>query len=424
MSDDRSFERTARAWLELGPTGAPHRAVEAALLAIESTPQVRDLRIPWRNFRMTSRARFAAAALIGVLLFGGGFLLLMGPQSQVGAPSPTPKATPGAQPIPLPAEFQAKWTSVGLRTGTGAANAASVDFIIDASDIRINGFKGEIPSSAQIGADGLLALEMQASQPSLTSQYWVCHPGDRGTYAVAFSTDHRTLTLSLVDDACTTRAIILAGDWTRWPCPNPDSSCQTELAPGRHDDPLTPRLAGLATYSYTVPAGWSHLGNDANALGRRNDPASMAITLSQDVAPHSQTGCPDAVEPGVGSSATAMADWLAHLPGLVSTTPTPITIGGYRGLMLDVSVASSWSLTCEYTDPAGERVVFTFTDLMPGPDVVVRHALYGDARSRCILLDLGAGHNLLVEITAPDKASFDDLVQAAMPIVQSFGFTP
>jgi hypothetical protein len=48
MSDDRLLERNARAWLERGPTDAPDRVVEAALLAIETTNQERDLRIPWR----------------------------------------------------------------------------------------------------------------------------------------------------------------------------------------------------------------------------------------------------------------------------------------------------------------------------------------------------------------------------------------
>ena len=71
MTDDRSLERAARSWLETGPTEAPDRAVEAALLRIETTPQERDLRIPWRLPRMTTPARVAAAAVIGVLAIGG-----------------------------------------------------------------------------------------------------------------------------------------------------------------------------------------------------------------------------------------------------------------------------------------------------------------------------------------------------------------
>ena len=43
MTDDRSLERAARSWLEVGPTQAPERAVEAALLRIQTTPQERDL---------------------------------------------------------------------------------------------------------------------------------------------------------------------------------------------------------------------------------------------------------------------------------------------------------------------------------------------------------------------------------------------
>ena len=34
--------------------------------------------------------RLAAAAVIGVLAIGGGFLLLSGPNAQVGKPSPSP----------------------------------------------------------------------------------------------------------------------------------------------------------------------------------------------------------------------------------------------------------------------------------------------------------------------------------------------
>ena len=52
------------------------RAVEAALLRIETTPQERDLRIPRRFTQMSMPARVATAAVIGVLAVGGAFYLL------------------------------------------------------------------------------------------------------------------------------------------------------------------------------------------------------------------------------------------------------------------------------------------------------------------------------------------------------------
>ena len=89
MSDDRRFERLARTWLELGPTDPPDHVVEAALLAIESTPQERDLRIPWRLPVMFSNTRLALAAVIGVLAV----YLLRPAIFGVGTPSPSPSSS-------------------------------------------------------------------------------------------------------------------------------------------------------------------------------------------------------------------------------------------------------------------------------------------------------------------------------------------
>jgi hypothetical protein len=106
MTDDRSLERAARSWLEAGPTEAPDRAVEAALLRIQTTPQERDLRIPWRLPKMTTRARVATAAVIGVLAVGGALFMLGRPgQTGVGGPGPTSTLTaspsPTAPPTPI-----------------------------------------------------------------------------------------------------------------------------------------------------------------------------------------------------------------------------------------------------------------------------------------------------------------------------------
>jgi hypothetical protein len=94
MTDDRSLERAARSFIEAGPTQAPDRAVEAALLRIETTSQERDLRIPWRLPKMTTPARVAVAAIIGVLAVTGTiFMLGRTDDRRVGGPGPTPSPT-------------------------------------------------------------------------------------------------------------------------------------------------------------------------------------------------------------------------------------------------------------------------------------------------------------------------------------------
>ena len=101
MTDDRSLERAARSFIESGPTRAPERAVEAALLQIETTSQERSLLVPWR-FTMTVAARVAAAAVIGVLAIGGAFYLFTNTDNNVGGPGPSPTTAGSPSPSALP----------------------------------------------------------------------------------------------------------------------------------------------------------------------------------------------------------------------------------------------------------------------------------------------------------------------------------
>ena len=89
MSDDRLFERNARAWLERGPADAPDRVVEAALLAIQKTSQERDLWIPWRLPTMNQVTRLATVVVSAIAVVGALFVL-RGQGSSVGLPTATP----------------------------------------------------------------------------------------------------------------------------------------------------------------------------------------------------------------------------------------------------------------------------------------------------------------------------------------------
>ena len=105
MNDERSFERTARAWLEPGANQAPDRAIQAVLLAIETTPQERDLGIPWRLPTMNTPVRVGMAAVIGLLLLGGAYYLFgSGTGPDVGAPGRTPTSTTLPFPTGTPGE--------------------------------------------------------------------------------------------------------------------------------------------------------------------------------------------------------------------------------------------------------------------------------------------------------------------------------
>ena len=124
MTDERTLERTARSWIEAGPTHAPERAVEAALLRIETTTQERDLRIP-RRITVNPIARLAGAAIAGILVVGS-FILMARPGSNIGTQTPPPTqgspspslASPSGSPV-LDATFTSARHGVTISYPTG-----------------------------------------------------------------------------------------------------------------------------------------------------------------------------------------------------------------------------------------------------------------------------------------------------------------
>jgi hypothetical protein len=92
------FERAVRDWLEDGSDRTPRPAIDAVLLAVKTTRQERDLRIPRRFTQMPTYVRLVAGIAI-VAVVGLGVLTYFYDGPNVGAP-PTP--VPTTQPTPAP----------------------------------------------------------------------------------------------------------------------------------------------------------------------------------------------------------------------------------------------------------------------------------------------------------------------------------
>ena len=112
----------------------------------------------------------------------------------------------------------------------------------------------------------------------------------------------------------------------------------------------------------------------------------------------------------------ALSDWLRTLPGLVVSAPTEVTIGGLRGIMVDLSMAPGWTPTCD----AG---LYTFSlSGSDGGDWSNRLRLIGTGRARYILLDRGDGSALVVDIEAP-AADWDAFLTDVQPVLDGLEFT-
>ena len=231
MTDDRSLERAARSWIELGPTQAPSHAVEAALLRIETTAQERDLRIPRRFTVMPMFARVAAAAVLGALLVGGAvYLFSPGGRSGVGAPVPSPTsvstpattaspaATPTIAPDAVPQQMLGNWQSPAGQSIAGLYDSGEyIQLTIDPNDNRhlwietLHGGRGFLSTVHQVSADEIKLVTPSPGADQGAGQD--CTEGQVGHYRWSRSADGSSLTLTVIDDQCADRITTMSRTW-------------------------------------------------------------------------------------------------------------------------------------------------------------------------------------------------------------------
>jgi hypothetical protein len=140
-----------------------------------------------------------------------------------------------------------------------------------------------------------------------------------------------------------------------------------------------------------------------------------AIFVVPDWVAASTTTCTADPEQGVGHTVDDVIAWLTSHPGLTTTTPEPVTIGGMSGQMVELTRDPG------YTGPCLEEVnLFTRAGSTGTANMTV---LEGSNQARLYMLEAPGGHTLSLYVMAPDDR-FGAFVGFAVPVVESFTIEP
>jgi hypothetical protein len=195
----------------------------------------------------------------------------------------------------------------------------------------------------------------------------------------------------------------------------PDSVCLGIMPAGTASTRvLSPSL------QFTVPARWMNRVDQGGVFELR--PIDRPLDLIG-VYRH-----PEAVEdgrmvPGIEERSDALMAFLQGDPELtVTSVQADVTVGGLPGMVADVMPApgaASSSLDC----PGAKCVtILSGLDAAERPVWGFRTVLPADSRSRIYFLDSADGV-VLIQITAWNASTFDELLASAGPIVHSFRFS-
>jgi hypothetical protein len=438
MTDERNFDRLARAWLDLMPDEAPDRTVADVLQAVETTPQVRR---PWRwlpwRFQNMNRLQIAVAVAAAVVVaVGGGLWLTRSDGPSVGRPSPSASPS-GASPSAAltPGQLRYPWLgqvveAPGLPTGRDRSilqiGPATVELDLDSPEFLLSDIAGVDPDKLRLVA---------------RNSTGGCTPGDVGLYAWSLSPKGSLLQLTASEDDCEARRAAFDGEWQRSACRNTENLCLGDLDAGTYRSQfIGPRLddgeswvANFGALSYTVPDGWSNtydypdayvlMPSDgyATASEPRDGTKDLIEVYARPAVAVQHATCAPLVKPDTGRSVDDLISHVAQHPGLTASEPQPITIDGHPGQVVDIEIAPSWTGGCP---DLAEPLVIVFTE--NGRDVtssgLEQWGLWNTNKARLVLLDLGDGDVVLITVRAPDPTRFDGLLAEAMPIVESFRF--
>jgi hypothetical protein len=446
MTTDREFDRITSAWLDLMPAEAPDRVIDSVLQAVGTTPQTRRpvLRGPRRSasmnrFMLVAAAAVLAAALVGVAVFAGGARNNQPAPTPVVAPTPVASPTV-SQPATAPASLIGTWLGsdhavAGIEPGSGSR-----------LEITDTGLAFGPPNRQGVNVVSAALAGSAGDTLTVRSDSGPCAASDTGSYRWSLSASGNSLAITSGADACTERAAAFAGTWWKAGC-SIGPTCLGDLDAGTYGSQFfsaghnqandwAPLFGGIG---YTVPDGWSNsedwpsrfMLTPSASYATEDSSGKGPIFIIHEVAVYAglaaavQDGkCAGGLDPAGGRTVADLERWLRGLPDVVTESAAPITIDGRQGRILDLRLRPGTTTACPGSPKASIQLLLsggTPTDEAYG--VVLAEG----ERMRLILLDDGGPVTAIViddrnDTLGEDPARFQSLLDAAMPIVQSFTF--
>ena len=197
-------------------------------------------------------------------------------------------------------------------------------------------------------------------------------------------------------------------------CDDQGPDCVGPLTAGQHQS-----TAFSPALTYTVPTGWANWLDLARfyTLHYNFAPAHTFQVISQVAIPDQAAGCTATLKEGAGNT---VADWVTFLtkhPGLDASVPVPVTIGGYQGMRVTVSVAASWTNRCP--NSIGPAVI---TMTAASADGWLQ--MLDDQHDTLTILDV-AGQTVIIMVeSGPEAGVLDTLNTTFNPVIDTFRFAP
>ncbi len=212
------------------------------------------------------------------------------------------------------------------------------------------------------------------------------------------------------------------------------------MSPGTHQTTGFDPVGGPSAPSrltYTVGEGWKvkedrrttltldHIVDGAGA----QPPTGPILVLMADPVMTADLDAgapcgPIADAPAVGTGLDDLVAAIRARPGVVSTPPATVTIGGHRAQVLDLQLAPSWTGGCRAPDGLIVGLpLLRDAGSTAGPVV----GLGTDRPLRLILVDVGDGRTMvgaIFDIGTTRPAEFAADVAQSMPIVEGLEFRP